>query len=67
MGWFDFIKSHYISYGIYPDGSDSAAFFNTVRYVEEDDTTKIGMPKPSALIKMMQNDSVEKTGVDIEE
>lgn len=34
---------------------------------EEDDTTKIGMPKPSALIKMVQNDDVKKTAVDIEE
>ncbi|MDN7245540.1 DUF302 domain-containing protein [Planococcus shenhongbingii] len=37
-----------------------------VVYVE-DDTTKIGMPKPSALIEMIQNESIKKIAVDIEE
>ena len=34
---------------------------------EENGTTKIGMPKPSALIEMVQNDSIKKIAVDIEE
>lgn len=34
---------------------------------EENGTTKIGMPKPSALIEMVNNDSIKKIAVDIEE
>ncbi|PIC89369.1 hypothetical protein CSV71_10640 [Sporosarcina sp. P21c] len=33
---------------------------------EEEDTTKIGMPKPSALIEMTNNDSLKEIAVDIE-
>ncbi|PIC71252.1 hypothetical protein CSV77_04245 [Sporosarcina sp. P16b] len=33
---------------------------------EEEDTTKIGMPKPSALIEMVNNDSLKEIAVDIE-
>lgn len=34
---------------------------------EENGTTKIGMPKPSALTEMVQNDSIKKIAVGIEE
>lgn len=34
---------------------------------EENDATKIGMPKPSALIDMVENESVKEIAVDIEE
>lgn len=34
---------------------------------EENDATKIGMPKPSALIEMVENESVKEIAVDIEE
>lgn len=34
---------------------------------EENATTKIGMPKPSALIEMVENESVKNIAVDIEE
>lgn len=34
---------------------------------EENGTTKIGMPKPSALIEMVQKDSIKEIAVDIEE
>ena len=33
---------------------------------EEGGTTKIGMPKPSALIQMVENDSIKEIAVDIE-
>ncbi|PID25446.1 DUF302 domain-containing protein [Sporosarcina sp. P7] len=33
---------------------------------EEEGTTKIGMPKPSALIEMVNNDSLKEIAVDIE-
>lgn len=34
---------------------------------EEEGTTKIGMPKPSALIEMVQNESIKQIALDIEE
>src|SRR5690606_36492035 len=34
---------------------------------EEEGTTKIGMPKPSALIDMVQNESIKQIALDIEE
>ncbi|HSJ39188.1 MAG TPA: DUF302 domain-containing protein [Planococcus sp. (in: firmicutes)] len=34
---------------------------------EKDGTTKIGMPKPSAMIEMIQKDSIKEIAVDIEE
>ena len=33
---------------------------------EENGTTKIGMPRPTALIEMVQNESIKKIAVDIE-
>lgn len=33
---------------------------------EEGGATKIGMPKPSALIEMVNNDSIKKIAIDIE-
>ncbi|WKA52745.1 DUF302 domain-containing protein [Planococcus liqunii] len=34
---------------------------------EEEGTTKIGMPKPSALIEMVHNESIKQIALDIEE
>ena len=34
---------------------------------EENGTTKIGMPKPTSLIEMVQKDSIKEIAVDIEE
>jgi uncharacterized protein (DUF302 family) len=34
---------------------------------EESGTTKIGMPKPTSLIEMVQKDSIKEIAVDIEE